>query len=102
MIIFPFSSGCVGGAEVEARDDPCFSGTEQLLSIHAGLTGGLLIAELVDNRCRCNPNRLPTATQPSLAVTLSIKPRADAHSFVRRRTSDLLGTAMMIRSGKVL
>jgi hypothetical protein len=42
----------------------------RLPSSHAGRTGGLLIAELVDNRCRCKPLQTPEGGQLSLAVIL--------------------------------
>ena len=40
----------------------------RLLSSHAGQTGGLLMAELVDNRCRCKPLQTPEGGQLSLKV----------------------------------
>jgi hypothetical protein len=72
---------------------PDASVVRRLPSSHAGRTGGLLIAELVDNRCRCKPLQTPEGGQLSLAVIL-------CRNLVQRGlrlsvgASDLLGTSL--------
>src|SRR5215218_7352755 len=67
----PFSSGCVGGSQVEASDRTFpLLGTGQLLSSHVGRTGGSFTAEPVDNRVALKPLQIPYGGQPLLAVTL--------------------------------